>query len=81
MALSDTQLVVLSAACQRPDRSVYPLTTKLPGGAAGLSALTSSFTKLGLKADTVTQAAGVLTSFVTKTGGPQVGSLLAGALK
>ncbi|MBV6486692.1 MAG: hypothetical protein GHHEDOFH_00627 [Pseudorhodoplanes sp.] len=34
MALSDTQLVVLSAACQRPDRSIYPLTTKLPGGAA-----------------------------------------------
>ncbi len=34
MALSDTQLVVLSAACQRPDRSVYPLTTKLSGGAA-----------------------------------------------
>ena len=34
MALTDTQLVVLSAACQRPDRSVYPLTTKLPGGAA-----------------------------------------------
>jgi hypothetical protein len=34
MALSDTQLVVLSAACQRPDRSVYPLTAKLPGGAA-----------------------------------------------
>ncbi len=32
--LSDTQLVVLSAACQRPDRSVYPLTAKLPGGAA-----------------------------------------------
>lgn len=34
MALSDTQLVVLSAACQRPDRSVYPLAAKLPGGAA-----------------------------------------------
>jgi hypothetical protein len=34
MAFSDTQLVVLSAACQRPDRSVYPLTAKLPGGAA-----------------------------------------------
>ena len=32
--LSDSQLVVLTAACQRPDRSVYPLTTKLPGGAA-----------------------------------------------
>jgi putative heme iron utilization protein len=34
MALSDTQLVVLSAACQRPNRSVYPLAAKLPGGAA-----------------------------------------------
>jgi hypothetical protein len=32
--LSDSQLVVLSAACQRPDRSVYPLTVKLPGAAA-----------------------------------------------
>jgi hypothetical protein len=32
--LSDSQLVVLSAACQRPDRSVYPLTIKLPGAAA-----------------------------------------------
>jgi hypothetical protein len=32
--LSDTQLVVLSAAYRRPDRSVYPLATKLPGGAA-----------------------------------------------
>jgi hypothetical protein len=41
MALSDSQLVVLSAACQRSDRSVYPLTAKLPGGAAAkvLSAL------------------------------------------
>lgn len=34
MALSDTQLVVLSAACQRPDANVYPLPLKLPGGAA-----------------------------------------------
>ena len=32
--LSDTQLVVLSGARQRPDHSVYPLTVKLPGGAA-----------------------------------------------
>jgi hypothetical protein len=32
--LSDAQLVTLSAACQRPDRSVYPIVTKLPGGAA-----------------------------------------------
>jgi len=32
--LSDTQLVILSAACQRPDNSIYPLATKLLGGAA-----------------------------------------------
>ena len=31
--LSDTQLVVLSAASQRPDHSVYPIPVKLPGGA------------------------------------------------
>ena len=33
--LSDSQLVVPSAACQRPDRSVLPLPAKLKGGAAG----------------------------------------------
>ena len=32
--LSDTQLVVLSAACQRPDRNVLPLPANLKGGAA-----------------------------------------------
>lgn len=32
--LSDTQLVILSAACQRSNLSVYPLATKLPGAAA-----------------------------------------------
>lgn len=33
--LSDSQLVVLSAACQRDGRSVYPLTLKVKGNAAG----------------------------------------------
>ena len=32
--LSNTQHIVLSATCQRPDRSVYLLAAKLPGGAA-----------------------------------------------
>ncbi len=32
--LSDAQLVVLSTACQRDDRCVYPLTTKAKGEAA-----------------------------------------------
>jgi hypothetical protein len=33
--LSDAQLIVLSAACQRPDRCVFPVTPKLKGNAAG----------------------------------------------
>jgi hypothetical protein len=32
--LSDTQLVILTAACQRPDRLVLPLPARLKGGAA-----------------------------------------------
>jgi len=46
--LSDTQLVILSAACQRSDLSVYPLATKLPGGAA-TKVLTSLLNKKFIK--------------------------------
>jgi uncharacterized protein VcgC/VcgE DUF2780 len=52
------------------------------GGAAGsLSTAASAFTKLGLKPDLVGKAVPILTSFVTKSGGADVGSLLAGALQ
>jgi hypothetical protein len=44
--LTDAQLVILSAACQRPNRSVYPVPTKLPGGAA--AKIFSSLLKKGL---------------------------------
>jgi DNA-binding MarR family transcriptional regulator len=33
--LSDSQLIVLTAACQREDRCVFPVTTNLKGNAAG----------------------------------------------
>ena len=33
--LSDSQLVVLTAACQRDDRCVFPVTSRLKGNAAG----------------------------------------------
>ena len=33
--LSDSQLVILTAACQRPDRCVFPVTARLKGNAAG----------------------------------------------
>ena len=33
--LSDSQFVVLTAACQRPNRCVFPVTARLKGNAAG----------------------------------------------
>jgi len=54
---------------------------QLPGSAGGLATAASAFQKLGLKPDMVSKAVPVLTSMVTKTGGADVGKLLAGALK
>ncbi len=51
------------------------------GGATGLAAAASAFSKLGLSPDMVSKAVPVLTQFVTKSGGANVGKLLAGVLK
>lgn len=51
------------------------------GSAGGLAAAASSFSKLGLSPDLVGKAVPVLTSFVSKSGGANVGNLLAGVLK
>jgi len=61
-------------------------TTGVPGAgaassAAGLSSLAGSFSKLNLKPDMIAKAVPVLTNFVTKSGGADVGQLLASALK
>ena len=55
--------------------------SQMAGGASGLAGAASAFTKLGLKPDMVAKAVPFLTQFVTKSGGANVGSLLAGALK
>jgi hypothetical protein len=55
--------------------------SQLGGGAGGLAAAAGAFAKLGLKPELVAQAVPVLTSFVTNSGGANVGNLLAGALK
>jgi hypothetical protein len=55
--------------------------SQLGGSAGGLASAASAFTKLGLKPEMVGKAVPILTSFVTKSGGANVGSLLAGALK
>ena len=57
---------------------------KATGGASalgGLAAVAPAFDKLGLKPDMAMKAVPVLTNYVTKTGGKDVASLLAGALK
>ena len=48
---------------------------------AGMAGVASSFSKLGLKPEMVAKAVPILTSFVSKSGGADVGQLLAGALK
>ena len=51
------------------------------GAAGGLAGIASSFQKLGLNPDLVAKAVPILTSFVTKSGGADVGNLLASVLK
>ena len=48
--LTDTQAVVLSAACARDDGAVFPVTAKLKGGAVGN--VCKSLLKLGLIGET-----------------------------
>lgn len=55
--------------------------TQMAGAAGGLAAATTAFQSLGLSPALVSKAIPVLTSFVTKSGGADVGKLLAGALK
>jgi hypothetical protein len=57
---------------------------KATGGASalgGLAAVAPAFEKLGLKPEMAMKAVPVLTKYITKSGGAEVASLLAGALK
>jgi len=51
------------------------------GALGGLATAASAFSKLGLSPDLVAKAVPVLVQFVTKSGGADVGKLLAGVLK
>jgi hypothetical protein len=56
--------------------------SQLAGSAAGsMGAAASAFSKLGLSPEMVSKAASVLSSYVSKSGGASVASLLTGALK
>ena len=51
------------------------------GAAGGLASAATAFKSLGLSPDLVSKAVPILTSFVSKSGGADVASLLTGALK
>ena len=55
--------------------------SKMAGSAGGLAGAASAFSALGLKPDLVAKAIPILTSFVGKSGGANVASLLANVLK
>ena len=55
--------------------------SQLGASAGGLAAAAAAFSKLGLSPDLVAKAIPVLTSFVSKSGGANVGNLLAAAFK
>jgi hypothetical protein len=55
--------------------------SSLGGSSSGLAGAMNAFSKLGLKPEMVAKAIPILTSFVSKSGGANVGSLLAGVLK
>jgi hypothetical protein len=55
--------------------------SQMAGSAAGLASAAAAFSKLGLKPELVAKAVPILTSFVTKSGGANLGQLLAGVLK
>jgi len=51
------------------------------GGLGGLASAASAFSKLGLKPELVAKAVPVLIQYVTKSGGADIGNLLASVLK
>jgi hypothetical protein len=71
---------LLKAAPAAGGNKADPL-SQLAGSAGGLASAAAAFSKLGLSPDLVAKAIPVLTSFVSKSGGANVGNLLAAALK
>jgi hypothetical protein len=70
-----------SASAASGGIAALPQAAGTTGSAGGLATAASAFSKLGLKPDMVGKAVPVLTSFVSKSGGADVGRLLANALK
>ena len=80
----DTLLAAAPAVAGTAGSGAAGALAKATGGASALGGLASvapAFEKLGLKPEMAMKAVPVLTKYVTKSGGAEVASLLAGALK
>jgi hypothetical protein len=73
--------LLLSAAPVGASSGTAGALSQLGGSASGLAGAAAAFAKLGLKPELVAKAVPVLVSFVTKSGGANLGSLLASVLK
>jgi hypothetical protein len=80
-AVPGMDMLLKAAPAASSGKDASSALSQLGGSAAGLAAATSAFSKLGLSPEMVSKAIPVLTSFVTKSGGANVGNLLAGVLK
>jgi len=70
-----------AATANTPPVGTAGALSQVAGSAGGLASAAAAFTKLGLKPEMVGKVVPILTSFVTKSGGANVGNLLAGVLK
>jgi hypothetical protein len=80
----DTLLAAAPAVAGTAGSGAAGALAKAAGGASalgGLATVAPAFEKLGLKPEMAMKAVPVLTKYVTKSGGAEVASLLAGALK
>ena len=71
----------LLQAAPAPGGGAAGALSQLSGSAGALAGAAAAFSKIGLSPDLVNKAVGVVTAFVTKSGGASVGNLLASALK
>ena len=71
----------LLAAAPKATSPAASMASALGGQAAGLASAASAFSALGLKPELVAKAIPILTSFVGKSGGSGLASLLGGVLK
>jgi hypothetical protein len=76
----DLLLKAAPSASAQSGQASDPL-SQLAGTVGGIPAVAAQFSKLGLKPEMAPKAIAALTAFLTKSGGANLGSLLAGGLK